>query len=257
MSDDTTRKRAERIALARANLQAAYDADPEATQRFHARMANLAAAKKREQERFELLVLGRDRPAPKVTRFRARRKLRTVKTPVELDPEIESALAMREASSVPAATPETVAAFNRAHRGSLAELHKNGTISSDQLAWAQEISDAAESIYGDVDVAIASLEARVDTSRHGEHAEQKLHTVRRHIAYARWREAVPVPQRRVVLDMIVDGVGYTSAAKAHRISWRRAKGALLSALDLWPACRDYARRGVSQADVDEINAALV
>jgi hypothetical protein len=242
-----------RITEARAALAARYEADPEGVQRFQSRMARLAAVKKRERERFEHLVIGKARPkAPTGKRMRKGKAL-----PVALPPGIEEAVALREDWSHKAnGTPETWEYATRTHQGALAQLHLNGSINDDQLAWAAEIAKAAESIERDVDVRTASLEARVDMSRHGTEAEQRLSVVRLHMAYTHWREQLPAP-KRLVLDMLVgDPIGFTVAARRHRVHHRRAKRELIAAIDRWPNCLDRARAEVDQEDLDYIAARL-
>jgi hypothetical protein len=251
VGDELTK--AQRIARGRAALAAAYEADPEGVQRFQARMANLAAIRKRERERFEHLVIGKPRPKPPT----GKRARKGKAEPVALSPGIEEAVALREDWSHKAnGTPQTWEYAERTHQGALAQLHTNGTINDDQLAWAGQIAYAAESIERDVDVRTASLEARIDQSRGGSEVEQRIGVVRMHMAYTRWREMLPAP-KRLVLDMLVgDPIGYTVAARRHRVHWKRARRELIRAIDRWPECTDWAYRSVTDEDLERVRGAL-
>lgn len=251
VADEITK--AERVAKARADLAARYEANPDGVHRFQARMANLAAVRKRERERFDHLVIGKPRPkAPTGKRARMGKAV-----PVVLSPGIEEAVALREDWSHKAkGTPQTWQYAERTHQGALAQLHKNGAIDDDQLAWAAEIAYAAESIERDVDVRTASLEARVDQSRTGAQVEQRIGVVRMHMAYSRWREMLPAP-KRLVLDMLVgDPIGYTVAARRHRVHWKRARRELIAAIERWPNCTDWAYRTVTDEDLERVREAL-
>lgn len=243
MTDDPNDK-AKRIAASRAALAARYAADPDAVTRFEARKARLTAAAKRERERFDLLVLGHDRPPPLRSVTRQRGKRRVVKTPVMLDAEIEAAVSRREQACGGQGTPETQ---SKAHRGALAQLHVNGVIDREQLEWADEIASAADAILADVKVGVASLEARVDESKlFGGKVLESLRAARRAVAYNHWLTLIPRPQD-AVLDMLTrDQIGYTLAARRYRMDHRKAKGLLLRALNLWPSCADYAARFVTR-----------
>jgi hypothetical protein len=248
--EETPQERQQRrIAEARAALAARYAADPEGVERFQSRMAKLSAVRKRERERFDHLVIGKPRPkAPTGKRVRKGKAM-----PVVLSSGIEEAVALREDWSHKAnGTPETWEYATRTHQGALAQLHLNGSINDDQLAWAAEIAKAAESIERDVDVRTASLEARVDMSRRGTEAEQRLSIVRLHMAYTHWREQLPAP-KRLVLDMLVgDPIGFTVAARRHRVHNRRAKRELIAAIDRWPDCIGWASAYVSADDLERI-----
>ncbi|MEG8023923.1 hypothetical protein QP162_04760 [Sphingomonas aurantiaca] len=54
-------------------------------------------------------------------------------------------------------------------------------------------------------------------------------------AYARWREAV-APHGAMLLAIIVDDMALTTAARDWRLSNRRARSLLVSALDSWKRC---------------------
>lgn len=240
--------RGERIAQARAELAKRHADDPAAVSRFQARMAALTLAKKREQERFEHLVLAK--PRPKAPTGKRARKGKA--PPVALSPGVEERVVLREDWSHKAnGTPETWGHAQRTHQGALAQLHANGSIDDDQLAWAAEIGKASESIEHDVDVRTASLEARVDTSPgRSDLVEQRLSVVRLHVAYTRWRDMLPHP-KRLVLDMLVgDPIGFSVAAARHRVHKRKAKRELIAALDRWPECKAFARAQIDQDGLD-------
>lgn len=249
------RLKAERIAQARADLRAAYKANPEAVQSFEARMQRLQAAQRRERERVDLLVLGKDRPAPIATASKRGGKRRIVKTAVKLDPGVERMLSQREDWSHKQGTPETLAAYERAHEGSLAQLRENGTIDAGQLAYAEQIRGAAEALASDVAVGIVSYEPRIATTQRGpsEQILEGLSDARRSVAYSLWRERIPDP-RSAVLDMLTGPVvGYTVAATRHRMGHRKAKRLLLTAIDIWPTCMDEAVATVSRSTLNDLH----
>lgn len=252
-SDDDTESRADRIARAREALAARYAADPTSVERFKGRMANLEAARKRERQRVDHLVLGQKRPTERrvVGKKAGRRKPKMMDLPVQLPDGVEQAVALRERwNHKTKGTPETWEAASRTHQGSLAQLHANGTIDNDQLESAAEIANVYRSLQADVAIDVASLEAKVDashqfTDRNGE----SVRRVRMHLAYGYWREALPQP-KQMVLDMVVgDTVGFTVAAKRYRVHNRRAKRELISALDRWPSCVDRAYKSWSDEDI--------
>lgn len=243
MSGEETR--AERIARARRELAERAAADPAAVDRINGRMARLDAARKRERERFDHLVLGKPRPAPAIpskpagmskAEWKIERK-RLLAAGAELEPGIEEAFQLRERwSHKTVGTPETWESAERTHQGALAQLYKNGTIDNEQLEWAAEIANVHRSIESDVAVRVASLEARVDNSGRGGHVEEGIRRVRMHLAYTYWREQLPAP-KRLVLDMIVgDAIGFTVAAKRYRVHNRKAKRLLIEAINRWPEC---------------------
>ncbi len=262
MNDNETpqERRHRQIAASRAALAAAYEADPDAVKRFEARKANIDAVRRRERQRFEHLVIGKPRPKAKETTAKRRGKRKVVAVTREvLEPGIEEAVALREEWSHKAkGTPQTWEYAERTHQGALAQLHLNGSINDDQLAWAAEIGKAAEAIEHDVDVRTASMEARVDTSPGpGDFVGQRIAVVRLHVAYTYWRHLLPAP-KRLVLDMLIgDPIGFSVAARRHHVHKRKAKRELIAALDRWPVCKDRAYRDVSEDDVVRLNDLIV
>lgn len=251
--------RSERIAAARAALAERYAADPAGVARFNARMAHLAAARKREQQRIDHLVLGQKRPVERVTegKRRGRTRPKMVERPVVLEPGIEEAMQVRESWSHKAyGTPETWERALNTHDGALAQLHRNGTIDKDQLEWAAQIANVYRSLESDVGVKVASLEARVDQSRSGGQAIEGVYRARMHLAYGYWRARLPAP-KQLVLDMVVgDAVGYSVAARVHRVHKRKAKRFLLDALNSWPACVAHAFSVVDHDMVAALNIGM-
>lgn len=257
MSTDKAMTRAERIAKARADLAAAYAADPAGVERFNARMARLATARKREKQRIDHLVLGQPRPLEKVTEGKrnGRKKPRLVERPVALEPGIEEAVQVREMWSHKAyGTPETWERSLRTHDDALIQLHRNGTIDKDQLEWAAQIANVYRSLEADVAIKVASLEARVDQSRGGGRAAEGVLRVRMHLAYGYWRDMLPMP-KQMVLDMIVgDAIGYSVAAKRHRVHNRKARRELIAAIDRWPLCVAHAFSVAGRDTIAALNA---
>lgn len=213
-----------------------------------------------ERERFEHLVLGRDRPIEKQIIKRQGRK-RTIKAPVVLSPGIEEGVQLRERWSHKAkGTPEThdkhAAAMSRP--GAIARLHGSGAIDDNQLAWAEEIAAVAELIQSDVTIRTARLDMRVDGGGRGcEPVAEGIGRVRREMAYTRWRLMLPYP-KRLVLDMILgDAIGFTIAARRHGVHWRKARRYLIDALDRWPECLDWAFKQVDAAELAAAQAGLL
>lgn len=252
MSGDETR--ADRIARARQALADRYAADPEGVDRFNGRMARIEAARKRERERVNHLVLGKPREMETVIvgKRAGRRRPQRKQVPVRLEPEIEAAVQLRETwSHKMNGTAQTHEHAARTHADALAQLHANGTINNEQLEWTAQIANVHRSIEADVGVKVASLEARVDTTSRPAEVAERIHRVRMHRAYGFWRDMLPAP-KALVMDMIVgDAIGYTVAARRHRVHNRKAKRLLLEAIDRWPLCVVHA---FSVIDEDMVNA---
>lgn len=139
-------------------------------------------------------------------------------------------------------TPQTHARAAQQRQGALARLYEAGDLTIEQLAASQEIAAAHQRIIGDVQIGSVSLEARVDNSRrHDTVFFEKLGTVRRDVAYSRWRARVAMPG--LALGMIVEDAGVSVVARQFGMRNARAKRALCDALDLWrdlvgDACRE-------------------
>ena len=234
--------RAKRIAAARRQLAEDAKANPDAVAALNTRLGRLDAARKRERQRVEHLVLGKPRPVERVRAHKGakRKRAKLVERPVRLEPGIEEAMQIREAWSHRwNGTPETLARAGT-HSDALIQMHRNGTLDKDQLEWAAQIANVYRSLEADVAVKVASLEARVDQSRRGGQAAESVYRVRMHLAYGYWRAMLPAP-KQMVLDMIVgDAVGYTVAARRYRVHNRKAKRVLIDALNRWPRCVGHA-----------------
>lgn len=158
----------------------------------------------------------------------------------------------------PYGTVETHVAAQRAREGALLRLYQSGAICIEQLGAAQEIAAEAERIGSDVQVRTVSLETRVDGgARHGDAFFEALGRVRREVAYSRWRERLPRGLAPVVLAMIVDDIGVTAAAKLHRMHPRRAKKALVDALDDWTTTIRSVVKEIDEATVLAAQAAIL
>lgn len=155
-------------------------------------------------------------------------------------------------------TPETHQNASKTRQGALARLYESGAITIDQLAWASEIAMTAEAIERDVAVRTASLETRIDLEGRPHVAlVEGVMRVRREQAYGRWRKMLPTP-KRMVLDMIVgEPIGFTVAARRYGVHQRKARRLLISAIDRWPDCMDWACKMVSREDVVMAHARLV
>jgi len=160
-----------------------------------------------------------------------------------------------------AATPETCQKFSRKREGALARLYASGGISIEQLGAAMEIAAVAERIGADVTVRTVSLETRVDQSMRGDGGFfEALGQVRREVAYTRWRAAVAATHGygdvAAVLDIIMNDVGLTVAARVHRMHVRRARKLLCGALDLWSGQLQDAVREIDEATLLAAQAGL-
>lgn len=252
-----------RIAASRQALADRYASDPASVERFNGRMARIEAARKRERQRVDHLVLGKPRPAPAVmirpagmskAAWKLERK-RLLAAGARLEPGIEEAMQLRERWSHKAVgTPETWDRDGK-HSDALVQMEKNGTITKDEREWAAQIANVHRSIESEVAVKVASLEARVDSSSRPPAVAERIHRVRMHRAYTIWRAMLPVP-RDLVLDMIVgDAVGYTVAAKRFGVHNRKAKRLLIEAIQRWPLSVAHAFSIVDEAAVNAMNDA--
>lgn len=251
-----------RIAASRQALAERYAADPGSVDRLNGRMARIDAARKRERQRVDHLVLGKPRPAPTELKrpagmskaeWKIERK-RLLAEGSRLEPGIEEAMQLRERWSHKAVgTPETWEQDGK-HTDVLVQMEKNGTITKEQVEHAAQIANVHRSIEADVGVKVASLEARVDSSRRGGAVAERIHRVRMHHAYTIWRRTLPLP-REMTLDMIVGEDGYTVVAKRYRVHNRKAKRLLIAALDRWPLCVASAFSAIDQETVDAMNEA--
>lgn len=196
---------------------------------------SLAHSLEREGQRVAHLVLGEPRPKPK-----GANRLKKGKTPaiVVLEDGIEERMQLRERWSHKAnGTAETHehAAAQARREGSLARLVASGAIDAHQLAAADQIAEAYHSITAEVAVRTANLEPR--SSGGGPHSASHapIAAVIRERAYARWREAV-APHGTMLLAIIIHDMALTTAAGDWRLSNRRARSILVSALDSWKRC---------------------
>jgi len=259
MNDNETplQRRLRQIAESRAALAARYEADPDAVQRFEARKANLDAVRRRERQRVDTLVLGNKlppEPMPKKPAGMSKQEWRIERGRIQRERDA----AKREADRFlgRAGTPETLAQVEGTHTGSLEQLERNGTLTKDQREWAAQISNVHRSIESDTTVKIASFEARVDQSVRSPAIAERIHRVRMHRAYTFWRGMLPAP-KAIVLDMIVgDAIGYTVAARRHRVHNRKALRLLVEAINRWPLSVAQAFSVIDQDMVDAMNRAV-
>lgn len=187
----------------------------------------------RERQRVELLVLGAPRPRP--AKPSGRRSKKRLPAPILLAPDIETRLALRERWSHKVnATPETLdhALAESRREGALARLVKTGSLNAHQLAAAEEIGAAYAATVADVSVRTARWTGRSGGSGPSSAAEEKLGQVLREQAYNRWRAAIG-HDATMLLSIIIDDIGLVAAARAARMSNRRALAILVRALDGW------------------------
>lgn len=146
------------------------------------------------------------------------------------------------------ATPETLEKASRARQGTLTRLALAGTISVDQLAWAEEITRVYERITGDTRIGTASYETRVDQSaRIGGAFFEKLGLVRAEVAYTSWRASLPKPE--AVFAMIVEDLSCRATEQRCRLRNGSARRLLIDALDAWPQHQRQACREVDEASL--------
>jgi hypothetical protein len=164
-------------------------------------------------------------------------------------------------------TPETLAKASISD-GSLARLFLRGTINSDELAWAAEIRIVHDRIAGEVRIATASLETRVDQSRTGDGTFfEKLGAVRAEVAYTRWRAwlgclnagrgVVRGGAAAPVLAMIAGDEGVNQVAARFSCDKRTATRLLIEALDAWPGFQRDACDDVDEATLLAAQAAIL
>lgn len=156
-----------------------------------------------------------------------------------------------------AGTPETHEAHRRQRPGAIARLHASGYLDDDEKAYAEQIAAIVARIMADVTVRTASLETRIDGSRHGDAFFEALGAVWNEMAYSRWRTAIGPADAKLVLDIIVRDVGVARAAALHGMHVRRARRMLTDALALWAQTHRRVRDEVTPADLAAAHAGLV
>ncbi|MBG6116771.1 hypothetical protein IWY39_000575 [Sphingobium sp. JAI105] len=156
-----------------------------------------------------------------------------------------------------AGTPETHEAHRRQRPGAIVRLHASGYLDDDELAYAEQIAAIAYRIMADVTVRTASLETRIDGSRHGDAFFEALGAVWNEMAYSRWRTAIGPANAKLVLDIIVRDVGVARAAVLHGVHVRRARRMLTDALALWAQTHRTVRDEVTPADLAAAHVGLI
>lgn len=197
----------------------------------------------REAQRVAHLVLGQPRPQPMLpaTRpagmsrqeWKAERK-RILATPVRLAPDIERQMVLREQFGGGKATPEVRlhAQCEMMREGSLERLVRSGAIDAHQLAAAEDIRLAHEAVTAEVRVRTARLTRGISGGARSTGEGESLSQIMRQRAYSVWREAAG-PHAAMLLAIIVDDMALTRAARRWRLSNRRARAVLVTALDRW------------------------
>jgi len=215
----------------------------------------IAASRAREADRVNRLVLKRPRVMPPVDTAGLNKQERKAKRNAAVRAHAERLKADNRYTGREA-TPETLRDVATRTEGALARLYNSGAIDKDHLAAAEAIEMAHRRVVGEVSVAVASIEARVDRSPRGDGTfYEALGAVRSEVAYNRWRAALAHPA--TVLDMIVGGIGFTVAAHRHGMAHRRAKRLLIEALNLWPRCQAEARREIDPATLAAAHAGIL
>ncbi|MEK9211370.1 hypothetical protein [Sphingomonas sp. 2378] len=218
-------------------------------------MARIAASRAREADRVHRLVLGKPRVMPRIDTTGLNRQERKALRNAAARAH-EQRLKEDRRFTGKEATPETLRDVAHRTEGSLARLFSAGHIDKDQLAAAEAIYAAHRIVVGDVAIAIASIEARVDRSPRGPAMfYEALGAVQAEVAYTNWRASLPKPA--AVLDMIVGGVAFTVAAARYGMAHRRAKTLLIEALDAWPRYRAQARKEIGPATLAAAHAGIL
>lgn len=218
-------------------------------------MTRIAASRAREADRVHRLVLGKPRVMPKVETAGMNRQERKAVRHAATRAH-EQRLKEDRRFTGKEATPETLRDVAHRTEGSLARLFSAGHIDGDQLAAAEAIYAAHRRVIGDVTIAIASIEARVDRSPRGDGMfYEALSAVQAEVAYTQWRASLPKPA--AVLDMIVGGVAFTVAAERYGMAHRRAKRLLIEALNAWPRYQAQARREIDPVTLAAAQAGIL
>lgn len=215
----------------------------------------IAASRAREADRVHRLILGRPRPMPPVDTTGLNKQERKAARNQVARLHAQQLKDDRQYTGKEA-TPETLRNIATRTEGGIARLYAAGDIDADQMAAAEQIADVHQRVVGDVTIAVASLEARVDRSPRGDGSfYEALGAVQREVAYTRWREALEHPA--VVLDVIVGGLGFTVAARQNRMAHRRAKRLVIVALDTWPRALSAARHEIDPATLAAAHAGIL
>ena len=205
-------------------------------------IATIEQARKREEQRFEHLVLGRPRPEPQIgpkPKGLSKQEWRVVKADLrargaELLPGIEEAVQLREMHGGRQATPETEAQFQRRHRpsGAIARLYASKAIDADQLNAAFQIAEAYRAATADAPVRTASLEARIGGGSAGGAEIEVLGRTMDEIAIDWWTQSVR-GSAAAMIEVIVHDVGLTIVADRYAMGVARTRQMLADALTLW------------------------
>ncbi|WP_230630667.1 hypothetical protein [Sphingomonas sp. Leaf37] len=200
----------------------------------------------RELQRVSHLVLGRPRPAPALPRKPAGmskqewkvEKQRLRDAGQQLVDGVEEHVQLQERWSHKAnGTAETHehAAVSAGREGALLRLVRTGAIDAHQLAAAEKIAEAFAAITAEVTVRTARWGDRNPGGGPNAAEAVPIAAVIQQRTYQRWREATGV-HAPMVLAIVVDDVAVTAAARRWRLSNRRARSILVTALDRWQRC---------------------
>lgn len=168
----------------------------------------------------------------------------------------QRALMVEEVGHKITGTIETHFHARRTRQGAVARLYASGRLSISELAWAEEIRTVVERIGRDVTVSTASLETRVDTSRHGDAFWEALGAVRAEVAYGQWRREMG-GRAALPLDVIVEDLALTVAARRHHMSVARAGALLEESLQRWGRNIRDACLAVRERDLEHVHARLM
>lgn len=200
----------------------------------------------RELQRVSHLVLGQPRPPVVLPRKPVglskqewkveKQRLRDAGRP--LVEGVEQYVQLREDWSHKAnATPETLehAAATAGREGALLRLVRTGAIDAHQLAAAEKIAEAFAAITAEVTVRTAKWGDRNPGGGPNAAEAVPIAAVIQQRTYQRWREETGA-HAPMVLAIVVDDMAVTAAARRWRLSNRRARSILITALDRWQRC---------------------
>lgn len=152
-------------------------------------------------------------------------------------------------------TIETHYQASRVRQGAIARLFQSGRLDNFELGWAMEIRAVVERIGRDVSFRTASLETRVDTSRHGDAFWEALGAVRAEAAYSRWRRELG-PGAGIALAIIVDDVALTAAARRFHVSAAKAGAMLEAGLRRWGELVRETCKQIGKSELSEAHARI-
>jgi len=195
-----------------------------------------------ERQRFEHLVLERQRPLPEIgpkPQGMSKAEWRVMKADLrargaELLPGIEERVQLQEIHGGKKGTVETIAQLEERQRrpGSIARLYASRAIDIEQLAAADKIAATYRAVTADAPLRTASWETRTDTGGGGNNADLPLlGGVLGSYALDWWLASIRQPE--AMLSIVARDVGVTIAAHRHGLGVPKARRLVGEALSVW------------------------